>query len=247
MQAPEEGEGEESSAALALPPAPRTRRRATPKAAAEKDDKDEAEDSSSTSSSSSSSSSSEDESAKRVPDTKTPEKPKAPQRPPGLEPTHEPEVFDPTAASSTADRPMDVETQSLVRPNETPSSSAPATWLTVQSGDWIQGSKEYETRKRLALQEPTELIADAKRYRVNVDTLEVKVDHLMAEVRDLEGWRLLQEDGENEDDLWEEPALIPKYSKAWDPVELSRRENRSRISGEIPSAGVLVERASRKG
>ncbi len=141
LQAPEEGEGEEGFAALALPPVPRTRRRATPKAAAEKDEKDEAEDSSSTSSSSSSSSSSEDESAKRVPDMKTPEKPKAPQRPPGLEPTHEPEVFDPTAASSTADRPMDVETQSLVRPNETPSSSAPATWLTVQSGDWIQGSK----------------------------------------------------------------------------------------------------------
>ncbi len=215
LKAPEEDDNGESSAALALPPVPRVRKRATPKAAQEKD---EAEDSS-TSTSSSSSSSSERESERKTPETKTPERPKAPERPPGIQPTQEPEVFDPQASSSTAAaRPIDVEF--LECPHETPSISAPATWLTVQSGDWIQGSKDDETRKRAAIQEPTELIADAKRYRVNVDTLEVNVDHVMAEVRDLEGWQLLQEDGGNYCDLWEEPLLIPKYSKAWDPVEL---------------------------
>ena len=64
------------------------------------------------------------------------------------------------------------------------------------------------------------MVADTKRFRVNVDTLEIKVDHLRAVVQDIEGWQLLQHESGNEHDMWEEPALIPKYTKDWDPMEL---------------------------
>eukprot|EP00969_Alexandrium_andersonii_P161454 7136176-Alexandrium_andersonii.AAC.1 len=84
-------------------------------------------------------------------------------------------------------------------------------WTTVKDGQWIKGFAQGESpRHPGSTAGPTATAGDAKHFRVNVGKLEIKMDHLMAAVKDLEDWELLQE----------EQTLFSKCPKEWGPTEL---------------------------